>query len=123
MENPEELPRPNGALKCEHRRQGDALIFSCSGAFSLANHVKLDQILDLVKTTDAKRIVLDLREITYMDSVGVGTVAMIVKQTMNSRKRVLLLPSPAVQGMLASASLDRVIPLYDTLDKALDARA
>ena len=109
-------------LHWERSRQGDADVFRCAGAFSLVSHEALEQIGALGKDTDAKRVVLDMREVAHMDSAGLGTIAMIVKHLLPTKRPVVLVPSPQVRNLIASTGMDRVILFADSIPAALDAK-
>lgn len=107
-------------LQWELARQGDADVFRCAGAFSLVSHEQLERIGAAAKSSDAQRIVMDLREVAHMDSAGLGTLAMIVKTLMPAKRLLVVIPSPQVRNLMVSTGLDRVVPFADSIPAALD---
>lgn len=109
-------------LHWEQSRQGDAEIFRCAGAFSLVSHAHMEAMGKLAIASDAQRIVLDLREVAHMDSVGLGILAKIIKHAMPAARLVVVIPSAQVRNLLASTGLDRVVLIADGLPAALEAK-
>lgn len=60
-------------LRFETHRQGDATVIRCTGRLTIEH---AEALKDLVKSLipQSKRIVLDLKDVTWMDSTGLGTV-------------------------------------------------
>jgi anti-sigma B factor antagonist len=72
----------------------------------------------------ASRVVIDLTQVTFVDSSGLG--ALIVARK-SARERggsmSLVSPPPAVRRLLGSTHLDDVFATYDSLDQAVNATA
>lgn len=65
-------------------------------------------------------LVFDLRQVTFMDASGLGVLAMSRRSTeQRSGALRLAAPSGQVRRVLAMTRLDRVIPVFDSLDEAL----
>jgi anti-anti-sigma factor len=109
-------------LTWEATRQGDADVLRCAGAFSLVSHEQLDAFGKRAKASDAKRLVMDMREVAHMDSAGLGVIAMIIKHMMAGGRTLALVPSPQVRNLIVSTGLDKVLLLADSIPAALDAR-
>jgi anti-anti-sigma factor len=110
---------PDYSLHVEKKTRGDALLFHCRGGFSLVNHALLDGIFEQIKATPERKVVLDLGGVRFMDSVGVGTIAAILKHAMATDKDFVLVSNDIVDQNLSSANLTQVIRIVRTLDEAL----
>ncbi|GEM_PF-6872609 len=110
---------PSVPLTWTNETRGDVLVIACQGSFSLNNHQRLDALFRLIEADRAPKIVLDLYQVVYVDSVGIGTVAMIFKHALATVKKIVLVPNGFVRKALATASLDRVIPLAIHAEDAL----
>ena len=66
-------------------------------------------------------VVMDLREVTFMDASGLGVLATSGHIARRLGGEVRLVGSVATRcaGSLALTSLDRVLPIYDDLQEAL----
>ena len=113
---------PDYSLRYETETRGDTLLFHCRGGFSLVNHALLDRIIDQAKAAPERKIVLDLGGIRFMDSVGMGTIAAILKYTMANQMEFVIVSNDIVSKLLATSGLIRVIRTVRSLDDAF-ARA
>jgi anti-sigma B factor antagonist len=115
----EYISKPNEELSVEQRVQAGAQIFLCRGAFSLVNHARLKQVEAEIAAAVPNRIVLDLSEIGFVDSSGLGTLAAVLKKTMEQGKELALVANPTVRKTIATAGLEKVFQIFDSLDDAL----
>jgi anti-anti-sigma factor len=68
------------------------------------------------------RIVVDLSEVSYMSSTGLGELVRVTAQANTQEGRVVLAePSPFVRGVLETTQLHRFFELHPTVDQALAA--
>lgn len=109
-------------LHWERSRQGDADVFRCWGAFSLISHEQIEPFRILAKESDARRVVMDMREVAYMDSAGLGVLAMIAKHLMPTSRPLVIIPSPQVKNLIVSTGLDRVVLFAESIPAALDVQ-
>jgi anti-anti-sigma factor len=106
-------------LRFRAERREDAVVIHCIGAFIIPNFLRLDEIIREVKTATAKKIVLNLTHVDRIDSVGVGTLSMILKHAMASGVTLLLVSNEYVRTTLAASGLDRVFNFSPSVDDAL----
>ena len=78
-------------------------------------------LLDLCREQPAK-LVLDLREVDYMDSSGVGTLVDIYRKV-NAYKGMLALvgPNPRVRNLFQITKLDHFFRIFATSEEAWGA--
>ena len=100
---------PDYSLRCERISRDGVLIFECRGGFSLVNHALMDRIIEQVKTAPERKVVLDLGGIRFMDSVGMGTIAAILKYTMAHQMEFVIVSNDIVSKLLGTSGLNRVI--------------
>lgn len=98
---------------------GAALIYRCKGAFSLANHDQLGVLAEEIRRNDASHTVLDLRGVGYMDSVGVGTVAVTLKDARVRSRALSVVPTPEIRMLLSASKLEDILALADTPEAAI----
>ena len=68
------------------------------------------------------RIIIDLSEVSYMSSTGLGELVRVTAQANTQEGRVVLAdPSPFVTGVLETTQLHRFFELHPTVEKALAA--
>lgn len=116
------LVNPESNLAWEHSQQGDADVLRVSGSFCLLSAEKLDEFRELAKGLDNKRCVFDMREVTYIDSAGLGVIALIARFAAANSTTVVVVPSPQVKKLILSTGLDRAVLFADSIPAALDAK-
>jgi anti-anti-sigma factor len=83
-----------GTLVVRTERRGAVLIFWLSGALDRATSRVLDDNLD-AQAHHARRVVVDLTELAFIDSYGLTTLERILRRTPGSRRKRRS-PSPGV---------------------------
>ncbi len=69
-------------------------------------------------------VLLDLSEVNYMDSTGIGElVGHLVRLRAQERKMILIQPSERISQLLTVAGVASLFPTYDSLSEALAAEA
>jgi len=80
---------------------------------------KLEEMLKTAATEGAKRVVLDLNGLTYMDSSGLGTIVKsmtVIKQAGGNLR--LAGAKPFILSVFKMAYVDSVLALYPDLQSA-----
>jgi anti-anti-sigma factor len=96
----------------------DTLLVAVSGEVTFANVHALDRALD----ADARRVLVDLTDLTFMDSSGLSALL-----TASSRARgrggtvALVLASPEPPSVFRFRGVDRLLALYPSREAALAA--
>ena len=101
-------------------RRGDITVAALSGEVDLNRAPEVRRcLIEAVK--DTGRVVVDLHAVDYIDSSG---VAALVEAYQAARKRqgsfLLANVSPAALRVFKLARLDKVFPIHESLDEALD---
>ncbi len=109
---------PDYSLRYEKETRGETLLFHCRGGFSLVNHGLLDRIIEQIKSAPERKVVLDLGGIRFMDSVGMGTIAAILKYTMAHEIEFVIVTNDIVSKLLGTSGLNRVIRTVHSVDEA-----
>ncbi len=107
-------------LSLQSRLCGYIFVIHCLGRFVLGDEAKaLETALDLA-AREASRIVLHLRELDRLDSIGIG---LLVRCAARLRKRGgdlrLAAPPPFVTALLKLTMLSSVLQAYPTEDDAI----
>ncbi len=99
----------------------DNHIVALSGEVDLENSPTARKVL-LEVVEQAKKILVDLTAVTYMDSSGIASLVEAYQQAKNNDVGfVLVSVSPAVLRVLHMARLDKVFTVYDNLENARHA--
>lgn len=93
-----------------------------SGDFDMLNSSKIkNQILEKVSDTFSKDLLIDLTDVSYIDSSGLGVLIGLHKQCkLNGRKLKIFGLNKNLQELFSLTSLDKILNIYDTLEKAME---
>jgi len=107
-------------METTFRRLGQCVVAAPSGEMDLETSPAFYAAIVEVCRASPPKLVVDLREVQYMDSSGLGTLIeafRIVKG--NGGRLVLLAPGDCVRRMLEIAKLDRFFTIIDDEHGAL----
>jgi len=103
-----------GTLSMRSEREGDVHTLRLSGELDLATAAEVERELEHVEATDAESIVLDLSELTFMDSTGVRLlVTAHARARADSNRLTLLRGGRAVQRILQLSGVEPLLPFAD----------
>jgi anti-anti-sigma factor len=107
--------------RVEGERQGRICLIRVHGEIDLSNAHEVSSKIGVVMGQEARRLVVDLSDITYLDSAGVALLLRLAER-LRARRRQLQLVVPRgspVRRVLDFTGLPRVIPLEARLEDAL----
>jgi anti-anti-sigma factor len=81
-------------LSLQTAQEGTAAVVRLRGELDLSGATTLDQELEQLEQGPATTIVLDLRDLTFMDSSGLRVIAMASQRGEADGRRVALVPGP-----------------------------
>jgi anti-sigma B factor antagonist len=92
------------------------LILKLSGPLTLANMFTFQNDL---KAADARVVILDLSDVPYMDSAGMGVILNYhVSSARKNQRLILAATNPRVHALLEMTKVDKVLTLAPTLEAA-----
>ena len=98
-----------------HRTEGACEVVTIVGELDMANAATVAEMLDAL-ADPARPVIVDLSELAFIDSSGIHA---IVSPRSEQGVIALVCPPGNIQRVLSVTKLDRVLPLYETLDQAL----
>jgi anti-anti-sigma factor len=107
--------------RVEGERQGTICLVRVHGEIDLSNAHEVSSAIGMVMGQEARRLVVDLSDITYLDSAGVALLLRLAER-LRARRRQLHLVVPRrspVRRVLDFTGLPRVIPLEVRVEDAL----
>ena len=101
-------------LTIEVRRAADEVILRLEGELDMENAPTLDAQMLLAEGTDASRIVLDLRDLRFIDSSGLQSILLATKRSRDDSNRLGVLRGDGdVARMLSLTAIDQSLDLLD----------
>ena len=105
-------PHPFLRIDAEHQR--DAYVVRIVGELDLSGCPDLDVALDAAEQTQAGRIILDLEELTFIDSIGLRTLLQASRRSASNGNRLQVTRGKGHPAkMFRLTGLDEVLPLTD----------
>ena len=107
--------------RVEGEQQGTLCLVRVHGEIDLSNAHEVSSAIGIAMGQDARGLVVDLSDITYLDSAGVALLLRLAER-LRARRRQLHLVVPRgspVRRVLDFTGLPRVIPLEARLGDAL----
>jgi anti-anti-sigma factor len=107
--------------RVEGEQQGTLCLVRVHGEIDLSNAHEVSSAIGVVMGQDARRLVVDLSGITYLDSAGVALLLRLAER-LRARRRELHVVVPRgspVRRVLHFTGLPRVIPVDARLEDAL----
>jgi anti-sigma B factor antagonist len=110
-------------VELEIEQRGETVIARVSGELDIAGAPGLgDRIHDAVPTS-ARTLVIDFRELDFIDSSGIAMLFALSRK-LGSRRQKMRVVAPAgrpVARVLEIVEFERAAPVYQSLDEALAA--
>ena len=106
-------------LKTSTRSHGDVVIIDCSGRIVMGEETAFlrHQVKDLLN--ESRQIVLNLREVDYLDSSGLGTLVGLHTSARSARAEIKLAGlTQRLKDVLAITKLGSIFEFYDTAEEA-----
>lgn len=103
-----------GTLTISSQRDGDVHAICLSGELDLATAEGLQRELQRAEATDVDSIILDLSELTFMDSTGAALMLRAhARSRADSDRLTMLRGRGAVQRVLELCAIADVLPFVD----------
>ncbi|MEU7999382.1 STAS domain-containing protein [Micromonospora sp. NPDC049060] len=94
-------------------------VLEVRGELDLATSPQLREGLQQLVDAADRQVVVDLAEVGFMDSSGLGALVVTFKALREAGGRLCLAAlQPAVRSVLTVTSVDRVIDIYDSVQAA-----
>ena len=112
--------RADRPLHLEIRREGSAAVVSVHGSAGMEEAEEIRSALEALTGDKADPIVLDLRDMDFISSAGLGAiVAVRAKSRAYEGKVALVSPQTAVRQVLETTRLTHLFPVFDTVHEAM----
>ena len=108
-------------MKISTRHLGKTTIFDLSGDIDFVNSSEVRQsVLREIREAHTPRLVLNLRQVRYIDSSGIATLIEVLKDSKRLNKEFVLFGlSPAVEDVFRLTHVIRIFQVFQTEQEAL----
>ena len=109
-------------FRVEVKDEGRASVISLTGELDLASSGSLDEQLVRVIGSGTEQVIVDLRELEFMDSTGLGTLVRAHQRAEEAGQRFALIRGPQqVQRLLSLTGVAERVELADAPEELLSA--
>lgn len=110
-----------GHFRLEVQSQGQSTVIAVSGELDLASSPALQEELERVSASDARMLIIDLRELDFMDSTGLSVLVKAHRAAEEGARRLYLIKGPPqVQRLLSLTGVGERLTVLDSLDDLRD---
>ena len=97
-------------------------VITIAGELDIATSPRVRELLSTAARDEDRPLVIDLTRCNFVDSTGLATLLHGAKPAQNGESNVALVcVGGEVRKLLELTAIDRTIPVYETLESALDA--
>lgn len=108
-------------LQLTFRKTGTTMVVSISGEIDHHNAVVIREEIDRrFSVSSAKNLVFNLKNLRFMDSSGLGILIGRYKAvSATGGKTSIASPAQSTERLINLAGINKIIPVYKTLDEAV----
>ena len=119
---PTESRRRPVDIEIEHRTEGAWQVLDVAGEVDLSTAPALRSRIDTVLDEGGRRLVVDLADVSFMDSSGLSVLVSGYKGMREAGgEMAVVCPNVAIAKIFSITGLDRVFAIHPSLDEALSA--
>ncbi len=110
-------------MQISTRQSGTSTVVDVVGDIDLYNSPEVRKVLlETIRDKRAPRVIINLKEVRYIDSSGVASLVEGLKVSRNMNSRFMLYGlSPAAREVLELSRLIKVFEVYENEEQALNA--
>lgn len=97
------------SLRLNTVRSSDQVVVRCAGELDIGHCAKLIEVFDEILTRDVCEVLVDLEELTFIDSTGIGCLLHGALKAEKMNISFQLIPSDAVKRFVEAAGLGQYL--------------
>jgi len=113
--------RPQFRVETDHPGR-EQVVVTVSGEIDLYTAGRLREALDALDLAQVRRLVVDLGEVAFIDSTGLGVLVAAARRLPVGAPFVLVCRTEKVREVLLMTGLDRIFTIYGTRHEAIEAQ-
>jgi anti-anti-sigma factor len=112
------------SMQIDRSSTDGAVVVRIEGRFEFSTRNEYKRLIGQIVQEGHRRLVLDLEGVTFLDSSALGLL-LLTDQNFKLKKGSFSLVKPTgyVRQVIELANLPRVIPVYDSVDEAINRHA
>jgi anti-anti-sigma factor len=111
-------------LDITQRAIKDAIVLDLNGDLSYSNRAALKTAVEQVKNRGCRHLIVNMEQVRFVDSSGLGLLVLMSQGfKLQHDQFSLLRPQSYVREIMSLANIPKMIPIYETEEDALTARA
>jgi anti-sigma B factor antagonist len=109
-------------FRLEVRNEGDTTVIAVSGELDLASSPALQEELDRAAGSDAQLLIIDLRDLDFMDSTGLSVLVRAHQRSEEQGRQLAMVKGPQqVQRLLSLTGVAERLRLVDSPEELLSS--
>ncbi len=106
-------------LKFQSVLEENNTIISISGDIDAYHSPKLKEEMEKFIKSETENIILNLTDVPYIDSAGLGTLVSILRESRNYKKELKLVGlRKNIKRIFEMTRLDKIFLIYDTVEES-----
>lgn len=108
------------SMQTKERPVPNGVILDITGDLTYANREQFKSSVEHVRQRGCRNLVLNMTEVRFVDSSGLGLLALVAQNFKLTQGRVSMLkPQNYVREIMTLANIPKLIPIYDNESDAL----
>ncbi len=111
-------------MRISQRRIHDAAVIDVADELTYGTRKALSNHMESARQQGCRHVILNMREVTFLDSAAIGLLALTAQQFKAANLRLSLAgPQGTVKQLLDLSNISKLIPVYPTEESALQGLA
>ena len=111
-------------MQVKERIMPQGIILDVVGDLTYANRAVFKAAVEKAKQTGCRHLIVNLEQVRFVDSSGLGLLVLVSQNFRLMQAQVSMLkPQNYVREIMSLANIPKMIPIYESEDDALTARA
>ena len=111
-------------MQIKERNMPQGIILDVVGDLTYANQAVFMAAVEKAKQADCRHLIVNLEQVRFVDSTGLGLLVLVSQNLKQLQAQVSILkPQRYVREIMSLANIPELIPIYESEEDALTARA
>lgn len=111
-------------MQIVHRVHRNVDVLELSGQFNFGARKDFTAALEKLKQGNARHVILQFKQVTFVDSAAIGLLALAAQQFRTANRRLSLVGAQGtVKQVLDLAQIGQMVPHFPSEDAAVNAQA